>query len=73
MPVGPGRYITFDDVLRFRWKVEMKARPVPPRVCSKAWKNGGLSQRQALIYVPRWAWDVEKELPGAECPYDLSS
>eukprot|EP00971_Amphidinium_carterae_P043356 853390-Amphidinium_carterae.1 len=72
MPTGPGRYISFDDVLHNRYKVQMKCRPEGQKVCSKSW-NDGTSERECLLICLRFAWDVERELTGAACPYDLSS
>ena len=68
MPPGPLRYISYDNVLHYRWKVDMKIKPDPPRVCSKSWSMTGLSERDALLHVLRWAWQVEHELTCTACP-----
>jgi hypothetical protein len=74
MPPGPGRYLQLDEMRHFRWRVEMKAKADPPRVFSKCYAVGSLaSSREAMLMCIRWAWAVEKDTTGAECPWDLSA
>ena len=73
MPQGPGRYLSYDNILHNKWKVEMKQKPSPPRIFSKCFADGAVtSEREALLMCLRWAWAVEVELSGTDCPFDLS-
>ena len=73
-PDVKGCTVNIDTARHYRWVVHSKNKPARPfsHTCTFGKHANAEQQREALLIVVRWAWDVHTSLIGDARPWDLS-